>query len=327
MNVLYVSYGSIGDFLMTLQVLSALHAAKPEWKITILTTRDVPLRQMTAAYPYIQVRSLAHGLLKLFAKNVFVIPFTFGTTTKRVRFMGRLLTRRAGSRLITFTRERSHARGNHLFFDLQSSYVKNLYRLLDLFSITHPDTLSFEYPKNPDFLRKQDLSNDSYIVVEPFAGNPVRSLPVSRWIGLLKELQSFYAGPVVFLGNPSSFDQMNTLIRDAGISNARNMCVDPPARDVADLIDHSKLFIGVDTGLTHLAGVLGKRSVIIGNNSNPTWRPTYNPNATILTHDEHCTCRGDKGGNCFVEVEGKKYYRCMIEIPDTEILAAIRGVL
>ena len=42
------------------------------------------------------------------------------------------------------------------------------------------------------------------------------------------------------------------------------------------------MYIGVDTGITHLASVLGKKSLVIAEQGAPHWLPYYNDNAVIV---------------------------------------------
>ena len=53
-------------------------------------------------------------------------------------------------------------------------------------------------------------------------------------------------------------------------------------RELAALIENSLLYIGVDTGITHLAALLRARSLVIAHDGTPHWLPYYNENAVIL---------------------------------------------
>lgn len=159
-----------------------------------------------------------------------------------------------------------------------------------------------------------------YIVVHPFAANPIRSLPKVRWQDLFDFITNTYPGyQLIISGGPSDREAALAFIRP----NYKNVFF---TEDIITtflpkigLIDHAALYLGVDTGPTHLAAHLGVPTIVVGNNSNPCWLPTYNPEVTVLMHLEHCTCTSDKGGNCRETIDGNVYYRCMIEITQEEI--------
>ncbi len=159
-----------------------------------------------------------------------------------------------------------------------------------------------------------------YIVVHPFAANPIRSLPKERWEDIFDFITSTYPDhQLVISGGPSDRAVALAFIRPSYKNVFYTEDIITTFLPKIGLIDNTALYVGVDTGPTHLAAHLGVPTIVIGNNSNPCWLPTYNPEVTILMHTEHCTCTNDKGGNCRETVDGKVYYRCMIEITQEEI--------
>jgi ADP-heptose:LPS heptosyltransferase len=99
-----------------------------------------------------------------------------------------------------------------------------------------------------------------------------------------------------------------------------------PLQEVVGLIENAKLYIGVDTGPTHIAGVLHAPSIVLAQQKEPMWLPTYNPNATLIWEKKNCVC-GIPGKTCEVREDGKPYRRCVYDISDAMILDAIRAKL
>jgi ADP-heptose:LPS heptosyltransferase len=336
-NLFYVSYGSIGDFLMTLNLAEDIHENDQRIGITVLATRNAAqLRDLAKCYSYITVRPIGRGhfIRTLFAllpsscgRSIFVIPPTFGETPKLIYALGKILTIRSASKLIDFSMNPALVRPNKtLYFEKDKLFIENIRQILNVLSMHSSRTVSYRYRKNPAILASLKLQPGNYVVMAPYAANDQRSLPPSRWSTLLKHLKSEYTEPIILLGAPSDRDRAQSLIDASGVE-AINACEGLAFGDIATVVDACKLFIGVDSGLSHLAGCLQKESVIIGNLSNPSWLPKYNPRAHILFNADNCTCMGDKGGDCIEVIDGRRYYRCMIQIPDEAIYSASRAAL
>jgi ADP-heptose:LPS heptosyltransferase len=159
-----------------------------------------------------------------------------------------------------------------------------------------------------------------YIVVHPFAANPIRSLPPERWQELFDFITTTYPRyQLVISGGPSDRVEALAFFRPSYKNVFFTEDIISTFLPKIGLIDNAALYVGVDTGPTHLAAHLGVPTIVIGNNSNPCWLPTYNREVVVLMHTEHCSCTSDKCGNCREIVDGKVYYRCMIEITQEEI--------
>jgi ADP-heptose:LPS heptosyltransferase len=249
--------------------------------------------------------------------DAVVIPQKFGTYPTSIKLFMRLIKMRGA--LIAF-RDRKGFPSDGLAFDSSIPYIENLRRALATVGI------KTSAPWTSPVLRLQSQTSSAvpaapFILIHPFAANPVRSLPPARWRELMHELVQRYPR-FSFLINASGSD-VTAAYRMADGLNTVSVLENPEVLELAGAIENAALYIGVDTGPTHLAGVLQQKTVEIGNQSNPTWLATYNPNAMILSNPEHCTCNGDKSGECFVYEDGLKYYRCMYEISDDAIFSAI----
>jgi len=209
--------------------------------------------------------------------------------------------------------------------DLQQSIFRSMTHAVRVagLSVTYrKPRLLFAYD-----VTKQSVLHRPYVVVHPFAASSVRTLPRERWSDLLIFIATtFPAYQIVVSGGP--VDRLEA----KSLCTAHNKAifikeVSASFAETIQIIADAALYVGVDTGPTHLAAHLEVPMIVIGNNSNPCWLPTYAENVTILTHDEHCTCTGDKKGECFVYRDGTRYYRCMIEIPQETITQHISMIL
>lgn len=331
-NFIYLGQGAIGDFLMVLNLLEEYHQRFPKNKCFVFTSRNAHILALLAEeYPFVQVISIGKKDIltsfwclfhTIFSENEVVLPPTFGQISFITRLAGFLLTLYPGSVLHTFYIGENPKKGQ-IFFDRELLFIENIYRVIPDCKYREP---SFHFNEKIEIIDRYNLTTDAYIVLHPFAANPVRSLPTDRWRLLVVYLRNKYPGyHVVVTGSEFDKDLAKEICRND------NMVINTTGRiqmnELSTLIAHCRLFIGPDSGITHLASTIGKKSVVIGNQSNPTWLPYYNSNAVILFEKKRCTCLGDKSGSCFEEINGKCYYRCMIDIPDEKIYYSCDKIL
>ena len=317
---------------MQLFFLEQVHASFPQCRISVITTRNTALlREMAALYPYIAVQPFTMAAVARLAlhsagaRSVFVVPPTFYDVPWFVRLLAQILTVPRG-RIAGFTAKRTTMHFSIAIpFEAKALYYQNFSALLRVLGCMPGDVPRPALPQDMSVLR--ELGTADYIVLAPFAAGASRSLPEERWVSLFAHLSRRYpAMPLVVLGGPADTEKAERIAKQSNHRAVRIFCGIPFAQTAA-LISHAKLFIGVDSGLTHVAGVLQRPSVIIGNLSNPTWLPSYNAQAVILTESRHCLCTGEKNKDCFYEIGGVRYLRCMIDIDDQDIYGAIDRTL
>lgn len=171
----------------------------------------------------------------------------------------------------------------------------------------------------------KELGVRPYMVVHPFASSVSRSLPTERWVDLLEWLVVTYPHySIVISGGPADRAAATALIKPSYEHVYFSDDIVSTFLAKVELIARAALYVGVDTGPTHIAAHVGVPTVVIGNNSNPCWLPYYSPMAEVLVNLPGCTCQGDKTGDCFEYQDGVKYYRCLFAIPQEEIKTSIK---
>lgn len=326
-RIVWFAMGPIGDTLMTLAALSET-TADDRVAILIIARRNSKLildlasgmRDVTVVDASTWVGAVAALLQGLTVSSSRVlIPPTFGSHSFYTKLFAVLWSLRPGAHVIGFAdKGRVQPYRTCLVYDFSALYIDNVRRAFRVSGCSlekeggRPSATFMPVPIDLPFKAR------AYIAIHPFAANPKRSLSKERWRTLIAAVSEKY--PVVLTGSESDRQDLEWL--STGFSNVK-VAAGLPIKETAYVLEHALRYVGVDTGITHLAGVLGLDSVVVGNNSNPTWLPTYNRNARILVESSHCTCTGDKGGNCIVVVDNNEYYRCMYEVPDAVILAAV----
>lgn len=342
-NIIMFTNGAIGDFLMAGLCADSVGKALPESDVTIITPRNISiLRELFSAYPHINVlevnrRNFLHTprMLARVAgqKNLVVNQGVFKKTPFFVWLITRLLVLRPGSVHLHFVQKALQSKSKKervIIFDYHLPVYENLARLICAHGVVIPSSVPlYHFISIPDIIERYGVTRGSYIVIHPCASSFSRSLPASRWANIFQYIEHNFPETKILVTGSKQDVLFIQKIFDAGVpaSSIINLAGKLSMVELANIIDGSCGYVGVDTGITHLAGVLQKRSVVIGNLSNPCWLPFYNKNATILTERKNCTCDGQKGGNCLYRIGGEKYYKCMVDIPDESIHEGIRKIL
>ncbi len=349
-RVIYFNSGAVGEFLMTLffmmNIKSDPASDSPEFIVFVQKNKGVLIELAELFFPSVKIiiinkRDFIHGgfsiLRYMFSKNCIVTQMTFGQERTIVKVLAHLMALRSGSVYIgcndgVKVNKYLYSRffnfnPDILFYETMNEIVK------ELGFIPH---ISFPYFKRVKDLSKTEqiilekyvLKENNYLVLHPFAANSHRSFPARRWNDIINSVLNEHSDiKIVVTGAPSD----DSFARDilSGINDERivNLVGVLSMDELVSVIKQASLFIGVDSGITHLAGVLQKKSVVIGNYSNPCWLPVYNKQAVILLNRDRCVCSGRKTGDCFVLDGGNKYYRCMMDIKDENILNSIHRVL
>lgn len=328
-NTLYVvSYGAIGDFVMLLYFLERAHRANPTMHIVVLTTaKPALLTEMAAAYPFVAIKKITPYTFieTLWAgvknKNFFLIPPTFVDVPLFITILARFATVRGILAGFVGT-ARVPRLDLAIPFETKKLFYQNFSALLTRLGWPADGDLHVSFAQDVAILTELPKQ---YVAIEPAASNPGKTLSPARWAKLIRFIHTHYPQyGVVLLGGPGQTLVAEKVAQEGG--GAQVVCGIPFAQTIA-VLRGAECFIGADSGLTHVAGALGIRSVIVDNLRAVTWLPTYNPHAVILTESKNCVCGGDKTGDCNYVIEGVSYLRCMWDVSDERIAEAVQQMI
>ena len=339
-NFLAILFGPIGDALMALALFNDVLTIEPEATLLVLTRRNVGLiRDLARAYPQITVQEIPGGAAAipfftrlLMRRWVLLTLGVSGVYSMRLKLFFLALRFIPGNRTVGFNDRLPGERGwlplqVVLQFDGSQYIIDNFRRLLPyvfgeertraLFGRPPQVHLATELPKG------FSLQPGHYIATNLASVSSHRSLPMQHWKRLLPKIASAYPGsPLLMLGGPADVEFTKELAR--AVPGAIAM-PGLPLLEAAGVINGAALYIGVDTGITHLAGVMQQKSLILSHFRFPTWLPTYNPNARALANSKRCEC--NKGGRCIIIEDGKEYSYCMYDISDEAVLESVHLAL
>jgi len=283
--------GSIGDFLMFVYLSELLMASRQFSAVTIVVPRNVVfLRGLIGAYPYLTVLEISSkkwgGLRSLLfgTKTVLVHP-TIGRIPLRMKLLTWLVSRGQGSESIGFRDAGflSSLYTKTLSYDINKPYidtVRDLARAACGRIDVEPPRLHFN--TSSGVLASYGLEGKEYVVFHPGASNPKRMFTVEDAVELVHFVLKKYPDMrVVLSGGPEEtlfIEEIAQKSKDKNVVTATGV----PAQDMMGLLQQARLFIGTDTGVTHLACFLGVQVIEIAHNATANWLAWYAQNATVL---------------------------------------------
>lgn len=335
-EVLFIPSGSIGDALMMIVLAEEIHIHNTEVQVTVLARRNARLIQdLAGSYPFIRVISLGKGLeaaWKLLHHSLsrpytVLMPAVFGGGRAiSLKTLFYILRFRPGTYSSGLLRDGEPAPYNAaLQYDSSLLHLDNMRRMAEHASLPVAAIGSaFPVFKVKD-IPVPILGDEPCIVIHPFGSSSWKSWPPRRTRELAEYLQVRYKEhTIVITGGPENAAEAQSLAHNLPKAVA---FTGAPILEVASLLLRSDLYIGVDTGITHLACLMQVPSLLLEHNASPEWSPRYNPNATILTEKVHCECQGRKNQACRAEVDGRSYHRCLVEISDAKIQETVAMIL
>ena len=338
-NIIYFNTGGLGDFLMILFFMENVASNIPSSKknkvkfFIIVQKNGNMLKDLSKRYDYIEVIELNKNnpLIMLgyffkffFSTNLAVINPATVQVPWSIKLFSRMITFRQKSSVIGFDDGAEANRfiySKMITFDFRKLFFENLIELIKEAGFSVKKELpDFQFVKRDDVLEKFELTSGGYIVLHPFAGSFQRNLPQDKFAFLLKEIvEDYNEFQLIVIGNSSEKRKATEILANCGYEKkVLNLCGEVSLPEICNLIELSNLFIGVDTGISHLAALLQKKSLILGNYSNPCWLPSYNKNSVILYDISRCHCAPCDKNKCFDECK-TSFLRCLVDISSKRI--------
>jgi ADP-heptose:LPS heptosyltransferase len=295
MRVVLFQNGSIGDFLMAVYEGEQLYESGVATDVRIVVPRlGSFLQGFVQAYPYICVMEVSRRApftaLKLlplaFSRLIAVVPPTVGRHPVLLKSIAWMLTRMPGSRLVGFADRDVRLQSSYdllLKYDTMAPFIETVHSLLAALGASP----SSEAPRlmiegDPDARSRISLPAVPYVFFHPRGSSEKRSFSaedattVSNAVLARPDLQ------VVLSGSAQERFWLEQ-VRAASREPARiHISAGMNAAQLTDLIRNATLYIGVDTGITHLACFLGARVLVAAHKGTANWLPYYHSGARII---------------------------------------------
>lgn len=351
-NILIYRLGSLGDTVIALPCFNRIRECYPEADITLLTNKPVTARaaplQAVLGNDYFFDRILSYpvGTRNPFVINKLIrnirrhrIDTVINITALRTRnaeVRDRLFFRAAGvSNFIGFDQTADDfkiaidpATGQ---FEWEALRLKRKIKALGDFKLEDEKYWDLHLSDAEWHRAKKALGNEfdnsRLIAISPGTKMPVKHWGEKAWESLLQKLSSAYGDhTLVIVGAPDEANFGETCLKNWG-GTGLNLCGKTNPRVSAAVLSKAKLFIGHDSGPTHLAACMGTPCVAIFSciNRPRQWFPK-GKNNRILLPDTDCARNGlnrcsNPNGKCIETIDCKEVEQAVVELMDKTVEA------
>ena len=288
-RILVIRGGAIGDFILTLPAIALLRENFPDAEIEILGYEHIvalahgrfyatairSIEYSAMAGFFVPGSALAPDLAEYFAGFQQVISYLFDPDGF---FEGNL--RRAGVKNLLPA---------YVKIDDSQHAAQQLARPLGRLALFLDDPAARLHPTEADRTFARQFLGDSpapVVAVHPGSGSPRKNWPLENWTALGRWLGSLPEKPrVLLIGGEADTAQFATL---PAAWSALDLLVarDLPLPHLAAVLERCRLFIGHDSGTSHLAAAVGARCVLLFGPTDPAvWAPA-NPGVRVLPAPE-----------------------------------------
>lgn len=162
------------------------------------------------------------------------------------------------------------------------------------------------------------IENDLIAAIHPFAGYSSKNWQEEKFAQLIGGLYKKYAAKVILIGSEKDRGANDNIIRMSNVA-AINLAAKTPLGVLYALLKRVSLFIGVDSGPSHIAAAAQRPTVVLysGTNNPSEWLPSNN-NTVIVKKD--IPCANCQKLNC-------SQHLCMDLITVEDVMAALKQVL
>ena len=114
------------------------------------------------------------------------------------------------------------------------------------------------------------------VAIHPGSGSAAKCWPIEHFASVITKLWQHHI-PVLLLAGPADTERLDTLLALIGVPPASSLLeimTDAPLLAVATRLKNCSAYLGNDSGITHLAAMLGVPTLALFGPSNPNvWRP------------------------------------------------------
>lgn len=285
-RILVIRGGAIGDFVLTLPAIKLVRDRFPGAHIEILGHKHIIALAEKRFYAD-AIRSIEEGPLARFFVKDAVLPAEliayFGSFDLIVSYLfdpdGIFQDNLTRCRIKGFIAGPSKLTGHE-------PAAIQLARPLEKIGLHLQDSAARIYPTEGDReFARNFLGNTSepFIALHPGSGSETKNWPIENWKELGEHLFSTNRTVLVIAGEADEerLRLLETVWKNTPVRFAKHL----PLPHLAALFETS-LFVGHDSGVSHIAAAVGARSILLfGPTSPDVWAPS-NKNVTVLRAPE-----------------------------------------
>lgn len=282
-RILVIRGGAIGDFILTLPAIGLLRENFPQAHIEILGYRHILALAEQRFYAQ-AMRSIEYAALAgFFVPNSELAPELvdyFGSFQQVISYLYdpdgffEQNIRRCGVR---------HFLSGSPKLDGSAHAAEQLARPLQSLALYLEDRSAIFHPAPSDLAFAQEFLRGCLapvVALHPGSGSPLKNWPAANWLALGNSLQAS-GFQIVLVGGEADSQILEFLGRNWEFTPL--LARDFPLPHLAALLGRSALFVGHDSGISHLAAAAGAKCVLLFGPTNPNvWAPA-NPGVRVVS--------------------------------------------
>jgi heptosyltransferase-2 len=271
-GILVVRGGAVGDFILTLPVLSALRSRFPDSRIEVLAQPRLAALAVAGGLAD-GVRSLEdRALAGFFACGTHLDPdwvqyfSRFRTIISFLHDPERIFQENVGrcskAQFISGPHRPDEAEAIHA--------TRVLLKPLEQLSIFDADpTPQLTIPLSAEV----SIPTGDWLALHPGSGSERKNWPVEKWRRLIEALIEKAGWNLLLVGGEAERDRLQDLGKDIPAARLQ-FAEELPLPTLATYLQLCRGFVGHDSGITHLAAAAGLPCVVLwGPSSAEVWRP------------------------------------------------------
>jgi len=273
-RVLVIRGGAIGDFIVALPAIRLLRQNIPQAHIEVMGYSGIvelavkagladatrPLGDRRMAMLYAKGANLDPALADYFCSFNLVVCYLFDPDGILHENMEKLGVKT----LIDFPQLITPGQGH------ASQQLAKPLEKLAMF-LEEPEWRSPTFPERTVKVAQR-------IAIHPGSGSTTKNWPAENWLRLAENISASHPQiEIIFITGEAEIER-NTLPRDITFTRWQNL----PLTDLVDHLQTCDLFLGHDSGISHLASACGVPSLLLFGPTDPsTWAPSQ-PNVRVL---------------------------------------------
>ncbi|MEK7674597.1 MAG: glycosyltransferase family 9 protein [Verrucomicrobiota bacterium] len=279
-KILVIRGGAIGDFILTLPVLAALRERFPETHLEVLGYPHIAQLALAGGLAdqvrSIEARALAgffargggldEGLKEYFAGFALIVSFLYDPDS----VFRENVARCSKAQFIA---------GPHRPVETEHLHAAEVFlKPLEHLAIYSADQIPrLTLPASPSIT----LPKGTWLAIHPGSGSERKNWPEAQWAKLLPRLAQSTDANLLLVGGEAEGDRLRRLAL-LWPSDRVQVVQSLPLATVAGHLRQCHAYVGHDSGISHLAGALGLRGLILWGESNfEVWHP-LSPLMTVM---------------------------------------------
>lgn len=272
-QILVIRGGAIGDFIVTLPVFAALREMFPEARLETVAYSGVAQLALEGGLVHgcrsIESRQFAgffagkgdldRDWSTYFNQFAVIISYLYDPDEHLQSNIKRVC-------------EAQYIQGPHRPDETQSIHATEaLLKPLERLAIFNPDAVPKLKLKEAEFLPK--ATGEKWLALHPGSGSERKNWPLDSWLALIQKLLAETSWKLLVIGGEADGQKLEAIQKLLPVE--RGMILrNTPLTSVAQALQRSDLFLGHDSGISHLASALGIPGVLLWGPSNQqVWGP------------------------------------------------------